>query len=67
VVRLVEIDSNILRIRDIDVVDDTPLLDIKPYVPDFDIKKVDRLGWLSPVAKGVRKAKADERFNRNQP
>ena len=40
VVRLLKIEGNILEIEDADIVDGTPLLDIKPYVPDFDIRKV---------------------------
>lgn len=62
VVRLVRIDGNILQIEDVDIVDGTPLLDIKPYVPEFDIRKVERTGWLSQKADKVDKAKADERF-----
>ncbi|MBW2357538.1 MAG: tRNA (N6-threonylcarbamoyladenosine(37)-N6)-methyltransferase TrmO, partial [Deltaproteobacteria bacterium] len=38
VVRLVKVEENILRIEDVDIVDGTPLLDIKPYVPEFDIR-----------------------------
>lgn len=62
VVRLVRIENYILHIEDVDVVDGTPLLDIKPYVPEFDVRKVERTGWLSHKADKVDKAKADERF-----
>jgi len=45
-VRLDKIEGNILYVRDIDIVDGTPLLDIKPYVPEFDIRNdVSRIGW----------------------
>jgi tRNA (Thr-GGU) A37 N-methylase len=37
---------NLLRVEDVDIVDGTPLLDIKPYVPEFDAKDVERKGWL---------------------
>lgn len=46
IVCLVNIDNNILHIQDIDVVDGTPLLDIKPYVPELDIREIDKMGWL---------------------
>ena len=62
VVRLVRVEGNILRIENIDIVDGTPLLDIKPYVPEFDIAEERRIGWLSEKAKKVYKVKADERF-----
>jgi tRNA-Thr(GGU) m(6)t(6)A37 methyltransferase TsaA len=62
VVRILKIEKNILHIEDVDIVDGTPLLDIKPYVPDFDIHEVEKIGWLSKKVKKVHKAKADERF-----
>ncbi|MGC9336882.1 MAG: tRNA (N6-threonylcarbamoyladenosine(37)-N6)-methyltransferase TrmO [Candidatus Cloacimonadia bacterium] len=46
VVHLVRIEKNILYIQDLDIVDKTPLLDIKPYVPEFETKEVKKLGWL---------------------
>jgi tRNA-Thr(GGU) m(6)t(6)A37 methyltransferase TsaA len=45
VVRLLERRGVILRVQGIDVLDGTPLLDIKPYVPDFDLKPDARAGW----------------------
>lgn len=62
VVKLVKVEGHILRVEDLDIVDGTPLLDIKPYVPEFDIKKVERTGWLSKRADKVHEARADERF-----
>jgi tRNA (adenine37-N6)-methyltransferase len=62
VVRLKEVEGNILHIEDVDIVDGTPLLDIKPYIPDVDVVKATRIGWLSKKTKGFRKAKADARF-----
>lgn len=46
VVRLLERKGNILRIRDVDVLEGSPLLDIKPYVPTFDGRTGCRIGWL---------------------
>lgn len=45
IVRLEGIQANILNVADIDVLDGTPLLDIKPYVPDFDVRENARTGW----------------------
>jgi tRNA-Thr(GGU) m(6)t(6)A37 methyltransferase TsaA len=46
VVELLEHKENILKVRGIDMLDGTPLLDIKPYVPTFDRKNDVRIGWL---------------------
>jgi len=46
VVVLLERKNNILKVGNIDVLDGTPLLDIKPYVPKFDIKENVKFGWL---------------------
>jgi tRNA (adenine37-N6)-methyltransferase len=61
-VRLLGIDGRRLRIRDVDVLDGTPLLDIKPYVPQFDCFKARRTGWLQRKADDV--VAADGRFER---
>jgi len=44
-VRLLSRQDNVLDVAGIDVLDETPLLDIKPYVPDFDSKPEARAGW----------------------
>lgn len=62
VVRLRKIEGNILRIEDVDIVDGTPLLDIKPYVPEFDVHEVEKIGWLSQKNKKLHRVKSDERF-----
>lgn len=61
-VRLVGIDDNILRIEGADIVDGTPLLDIKPYVPEFDGRKVDRIGWLEKNVGRLSTSRDDGRF-----
>jgi tRNA-Thr(GGU) m(6)t(6)A37 methyltransferase TsaA len=45
VVELMERKENILTFSGADMLDGTPLLDIKPYIPDFDIFTVDKIGW----------------------
>ncbi len=47
VVRLVTRKKNTLEILGADMLDGTPLLDIKPYVPDFDIHSVSKIGWYA--------------------
>jgi len=46
IVRLVKIDENIIYIEDVDILDGTPLLDIKPYVDSFDGRDSGKQGWL---------------------
>ncbi|MCD6450557.1 MAG: tRNA (N6-threonylcarbamoyladenosine(37)-N6)-methyltransferase TrmO [Thermotogaceae bacterium] len=62
IVRLIKIEKNILYIRDVDIVDGTPLLDIKPYVPEFDERKVDKIGWLEENVNKLPTTKDDGRF-----
>jgi tRNA-Thr(GGU) m(6)t(6)A37 methyltransferase TsaA len=63
VVRLEGIDGATLRLGNMDILDGTPLLDVKPYVPAFDGPTDDlRLGWLEEARRDVRSAGSDERF-----
>jgi tRNA (Thr-GGU) A37 N-methylase len=62
IVRLIRIVQQILYVEDIDIVDRTPLLDIKPVVPEFDTREVDRIGWLEKKAANVKKTVDDGRF-----
>ena len=61
-VRLLRVEGNVLTVADVDVIDGTPLLDIKPYAPAFDCHKVKRSGWLDKTRKSRRVA--DNRFGR---
>jgi len=62
VVRLLRVEGNILYIKDVDIVDGTPLLDIKPYVPHFDIKDVKDIGWLKKRVQNLPQLRDDGRF-----
>jgi len=62
VVRLREIKENTLYIEDIDIVDGTPLLDIKPYVPEFEVQETARIGWLSEKIGKASRKRSDGRF-----
>jgi tRNA-Thr(GGU) m(6)t(6)A37 methyltransferase TsaA len=59
-VRLLGIEENRLLIADVDMLDNTPLLDIKPYVPEFDSFSLARAGWYT--GKTAAGAVADDRF-----
>ncbi len=60
-VRLTGRDARVLRVADIDVLDGTPLIDIKPYVPEFDAYPSSKAGWLG--ARRLDRRVADERFH----
>ena len=62
VVRLVRVDKGILHIQDLDVVDGTPLLDVKPYVPEFDVHKAEKIGWLKANVHKLGSVEDDGRF-----
>lgn len=62
VVRLVGVDGCTLHVEDVDIIDGTPLLDIKPYVPDFDMRETDDIGWLTGRSRNVRHTKSDGRL-----
>ena len=62
IVKLKKIRRTILYIENIDAVDGTPLLDIKPYVPEFDFQKTTKIGWLRGRVHKAKKMKADKRF-----
>jgi tRNA-Thr(GGU) m(6)t(6)A37 methyltransferase TsaA len=62
IVRLVGVEGNILHIQDVDIVDGTPLLDIKPYVPEFDTRQAKRIGWLGKNVHKLRTVKDNGRF-----
>jgi tRNA-Thr(GGU) m(6)t(6)A37 methyltransferase TsaA len=69
VVRLVQAEGRMLRVENIDVLDQTPLLDIKPYVPQFDAPETNslapvRTGWLETVQQTDIRRKSDDRFSR---
>lgn len=49
-------------IKGIDVVNNTPLMDLKPYVPEFDTRAVTSLGWLEKAGEKSITLKSDDRF-----
>ena len=65
VVRLLSRQGNVLRVRGLDILDGTPLLDIKPYVPEFDAHPDSEAGWLE--ARREERREADGRFHPSGP
>jgi tRNA-Thr(GGU) m(6)t(6)A37 methyltransferase TsaA len=63
IVRLTKIEDNIIHIQDLDIIDGTPLLDIKPYVPKFDQRNATRIGWLKDNIKNLSAIRDDNRFS----
>jgi tRNA-Thr(GGU) m(6)t(6)A37 methyltransferase TsaA len=62
VVELDAVEGAVLHIRNVDILDGTPLLDIKPYVPGFHPQGEVRTGWLEEAGKTVAKRRSDGRF-----
>lgn len=63
VVRLNAISGATLDITGVDLLDGTPILDIKPYVPEFDAIAAERSGWLQAAAQRVHDVRADASFD----
>jgi tRNA (adenine37-N6)-methyltransferase len=59
-VSLLGISGNLLEVAEVDILDGTPILDIKPYVPAFDAFPASRSGWLEDAEK--KRAQDDGRF-----
>lgn len=62
IVRLVKIEKNILYVQDFDIIEGTPLLDIKPYISEFDYRDVTKNGWYDKKVKNLPSSKDDGRF-----
>ncbi len=64
VVPLRKIDGDTLYITNVDIIEGTPLLDIKPYVPEFDREVDIRVGWLTGKSHRVKDTFSDDRFKK---
>ena len=62
IVRIERIEGNRLHVAAIDVLDGTPLLDLKPYVEEFDHPQGAVAGWLEAARGKVRTKLSDDRF-----
>ena len=63
-VRLLRIAGNSFYVADIDVLDGTPLLDIKPYIPEFDCFENAKCGWMQNLRNKL--SPADDRFYKKE-
>jgi tRNA (adenine37-N6)-methyltransferase len=63
VVKLLSIKENILEIENVDMIDGTPLLDIKPYISEFDIHEIEKSGWIKEKLTKLNEINSDDRFN----
>ncbi|EDY34582.1 hypothetical protein ABOONEI_1382 [Aciduliprofundum boonei T469] len=63
IVKLVGRKGNVLYIEDVDIVDGTPVLDIKPYVPQFDVRPAYKIGWLEKNVYKLPEKRDDGRFS----
>jgi len=59
-VEVLKVESNTIIFRGVDILNNTPLIDIKPYYHDFDSRKNSRAGWLDQVKN--RRTISDDRF-----
>ncbi len=61
-VRLKKIEGNIITVQGIDVLDGTPLLDLKPYIAAFDEVRESSSGWMQSSEEDVAGKRSDRRF-----
>ncbi len=62
IVNLVKIEGNKVFVKGIDILDGTPLLDIKPYIEKFDSVQDSSSGWLQASEEEIRTKRSDKRF-----
>jgi len=46
ILNLLTLEKNILRVKNLDLIDQTPVLDIKPFIPSIDNRETDKIGWI---------------------
>lgn len=62
IVELLSVTGSVLMVRGVDVLDGTPLIDIKPYVPPFDCREDATSGWMKASRSEVERKRSDGRF-----
>jgi len=63
VVKLISVNDNVLEVENVDMLNGTPLLDIKPYVSHFDIHRIERNGWINEETGYPNGVTSDNRFD----
>jgi tRNA-Thr(GGU) m(6)t(6)A37 methyltransferase TsaA len=61
-VRLISVVGPTLHVEELDLLDGTPVLDVKPYVPLFDAREASETGWFSEAAARVFDTRSDARY-----
>ena len=64
IVKLLAVRGNILEIEDLDILDGTPLLDIKPFLPDVDSRTECRIGWFTSNIHKMSSTRDDGRYSK---
>jgi len=64
VVKVRKVEGNIIHVAGLDIIEGTPLLDIKPYIPQFDNRENARIGWLEANIDKLPITKDDGRFEK---
>lgn len=65
VVEIEKIEGNIIYLKNLDMLDGTPLLDIKPFIPEFDAPVCSKKGWLESMLSQHSNTKTDNRFEKD--
>lgn len=63
IVRLAKVEGRQLHFYGNDMIDQTPVLDIKPYVPAFDVRSTERIGWFASKLAALPAKLADDRMS----
>ena len=63
--RMAAITATATKMNTVDIIDGTPILDIKPYVSDFDMRETDQIGWLAGRSRNVWYTKSDGRLKQS--
>ena len=61
-VELISVEKNIVTFRGVDILDNTPIIDIKPYISNFDKVCNPKSGWMKSAENEVAQKKSDKRF-----
>jgi tRNA-Thr(GGU) m(6)t(6)A37 methyltransferase TsaA len=62
IVKLIGVEKNIITVQGIDILNGTPLLDVKPYIAAFDAVQQSRSGWMKGSEEDVASKRSDRRF-----
>jgi tRNA (adenine37-N6)-methyltransferase len=65
VVKLISVEGNVLNVEDIDVLDGTPVIDIKPYIARFDTRDDVRSGWQDAIPDDTAALRGRRGFQEN--